>query len=298
MKDRERRRKDGNEIKVIRGSAGRFTDYTYSLLGLGIATAFATAVGFALVSGIRHLLWLHTMGGEGSSTTTLWLETGTVTIIALVFWYRLISAILRYKYQRRRFMDSMRPYLQAMDETVPPLIRNDAAWYMLEDDQCLAFTWGLFGQRIVLSKGLWQTLDEDARQAVMHHEAAHARMRDPLQQSLLLVLSHAMGPFGLRTLYHRYLVRRELIADQAALTASGGDDVPLLSALVAMTRETEQSLDTRTYAGFASAMQARVQFLETGLMPAWWDGSIRYRLLSSGIAVALTVGEGLLVWCH
>jgi hypothetical protein len=137
-------------------------------------------------------------------------------------------------------------------------------------------------------------LDPQARRAVLHHEALHARVRDPLQQVLLQVLSRAMRPMGLGLVYQRYLVQRELNADHAALSACHGDDLPLLTAL----RTAIDGDSGLVSAGLAGALEARLQYLETQQLPKWPHSGLATRVWISLGAILVTAGEGFLVWCH
>lgn len=276
--------------------------YTYSLLGLVAALAMAGATGFVLVSSIRHLLWLHMMPAKSGSFIELWLWVITVLSAgaAMVFWYRLVRAVVRWQQRQRSFDEVLRPQLKDLSERlpIPRAISPLARWYLLEDSRSAAFTCGLLRPAVVLSTGLLQTLDEQALVAVMHHEAAHAKSYDPLQQSLLWVLRDAFGPLGMDALYSRYLIRREILADEAALVAFGGDDVPLLSALLSTaTGQGYPEVETWS-AGLTGLVEARVEFLETGRAPQLFDTSMRNRLLTSALAVALTTVQAVVIWCH
>jgi len=271
--------------------------YAYTLLAVLSSVALATALGFMLISGIRHLLWMRLMGGHQSSLP-FWLETGVAAFLTALFWYRILAATFRQRHEARKLEVRIRTRLLPLVSAVPTEIQELAKWYQLDSENPMAFTWGIRRHRIALSRGLIETLDETAQVAVMHHEAAHARMHDPLQQSILLVLADAFGPLGLRALYKRYLVRREILADQAALGACNGDDIPLLSALLAVSGGQGLPGTVASYVGLAGVMEARVEFLETRNLPRVWDADLRYRMLASVMAVVLTIGQGLLVWCH
>ncbi|NMP24839.1 M48 family metalloprotease [Sulfobacillus sp. DSM 109850] len=169
-------------------------------------------------------------------------------------------------------------------------------WHLIHDQgERYAFTWGLWRHHIAISESLWHALDNPARTAVLHHEAAHARVRDPLQQAILQVLSEALHPLGLRSLYKRYLVRREITADAAAVAACQGDDLPLLTALQAAVNSAPRQASR---VGLAGALEARIQYFNTHQIPAWLDSTIQFHLIVSVAALALTVTEGWLVWCH
>lgn len=275
----------------------QFHSYAHASSALCLTGAFGTALGFALVSAIRHLLWFHMAGGRGWGIP-LWIETAVITAVMLAFWYRIVVALLRQRRQRRQFIAQLEPRLKVLKINVPNAIRDVATWHELDDNRCAAFTWGLFRPRIALSSGLCKILSEPAHQAVMFHEAAHARVYDPLQQLLLAVLADAFGPFGMRALYNRYLIQREIAADQVALAACGGDDIPLLSALMAVARGQNRQETAGGYAGLDGVMEARLSFLETGSAPRVGSGLVHYRLLASLSAIALTIAQGLLVWCH
>ncbi|WDL99104.1 M56 family metallopeptidase [Alicyclobacillus sp. ALC3] len=276
--------------------------YTYSLLGLAVALATAGATGFVLVSSIRHLLWLRMMPTKSGGFVELWLWAITVLSAgaAMVFWYRLVRAVVRWQQRQRSIDELLRPQLKDLSErlSVPGAISPLARWYVLQDGRSAAFTCGLLRPAVVLSTGLLQTLDEQALVAVMHHEAAHAKSYDPLQQSLLWVLRDALGPLGMDALYSRYLIRREILADEAALAAFGGDDAPLLSALLSTATGPGYPEVETWSAGLTGLVEARVEFLETGRAPQLFDTSMRNRLLTSALAVALTMIQALVIWCH
>ena len=277
-------------------SSRKLSSYAYVMAGIGVAGIAVTALGFALVSGLRHLLWLRMMKGHPIAPWWLWTGVVLVGIAIVAFWYRVIAAILWHRQQRLRFYERLNPLLRSFPREVHPDLSTVADWYLVDDEAGrYAFTWGLYRPKIAISSALWDALDEQAQSAVMYHEAAHARVRDPFQQTLLHVLSHALQPLGMRALYDRYLIRREVLADSAAIAACHGNDAPLLTALLATVGSTPP---TETRVGLTGAMEARIAFLETGQVPSWWDQHMRQRMFSASVAVCLTVAEGLLVWCH
>lgn len=275
---------------------GRLQTYSYLLAGLVWALAVCGALVFALVSGVRHLLWIETMNSH--PMVPVWLEGGIalVALAIVVFWYRIASAALQYRRKRRHLAKLLAPRLRAFPYPVPDALRRVADWYLIEDrNERAAFTLGGKRPRIAISQGLWNALDEPARTAVMHHEAAHARFRDPLQQTLLQVLAAALRPLGMGALYRRYLLQREVAADAVAVSACGGDDAPLLYALLTVAKP-RATMVARV--GLTGALDARMEFLESQKPPAWWDQRLRFHVMSSTVAICLTLGEGLMVWCH
>jgi Zn-dependent protease with chaperone function len=111
----------------------------------------------------------------------------------------------------------------------------------------LAFCAGLWRPTVVVSRDLLERLPTPALAAVLAHEAAHARMRDPLRQ----VLGHAaaralwIAPVA-SALAARQRLRRELHADAAAVRQVGRR--ALASALLAL-NEPQGSLPPGVAAG-------------------------------------------------
>lgn len=239
-----------------------FRTYSYSLVAAGLATLILTALGFALVSSLRHLLWMRMMKGHSMPSPWLWAGVAAIAVTILVFWYRIIAAALLQRQQRQKFIDRVRPLLKPLPQTIPPELLRIADWYLVDDKKDrYAFTWGIKRGRIAISQGLWETLDESAQRAVLYHEAAHVLARDPLQQTFLQVLSVALRPLGVASLYQRYLFRREILADELAIFACEGDDVPLLTALLAAA---ESAATDESRVSLAGALEARITFMETG----------------------------------
>lgn len=278
------------------GSGFTFRTYGYSVTAALLAALMMTVLGFALVSSLRHLLWVSMMKGHPMPPLWLWLGAGALAAVLLALWYRMTWAALVQGQKRRRFIQRVQPLLRPLPYKLPPELTRIADWYVIDDKhERYAFTWGIKRSKIAISEGLWEALDESAQRAVLYHEAGHVMARDPLQQTILHVLAQALQPLGLGLLYQRYLLRREILADRLAIAACEGDDVPLLTALLAAT---ESAAADESRVGLAGALEARLSFMETGQLPSWWDQHVRYRLLSTGVAILLTVSEGILVWCH
>lgn len=270
--------------------------YSYSLMGLAWAAGLMTGLAFGFISALRHLLWIDSMAHHALPPWWLWATIIVLGGALLLFWYRIVGAATRHVAQRRGMMETIKPFLSPLSHPISHGLRQVAQWYTVQDGgERYAFTWGLVRCRVVVSQSLWNALDNSAQTAVLHHEAAHALARDPLQQVFLQVLSDALRPLGMGLLYQRYLIRREINADAMALAACQGDDVPLLQALHAVV-DSHSHFASRV--GLAGAFEARIQYLETQETPSWLDSHLRGRLFASVAAILLTVGEGWLVWCH
>lgn len=103
---------------------------------------------------------------------------------------------------------------------------------LFEDARPQAFCAGLLRPRIYVSTGTLRALGSDELDAVMAHEAHHARLHDPLRVLIARVLSDALFFLpAVRRLADRYSALAELAADSAAVRARGTQ--PLASALLA-----------------------------------------------------------------
>lgn len=104
---------------------------------------------------------------------------------------------------------------------------------VVDEAQPLAFCTGLLRPRIYVSRGALALLEADQLEAVIAHEAHHARRRDPLRVFIARALGEALFFLPvLRRLSARYAALAELAADEAAVRHSGKRE-PLAAALLA-----------------------------------------------------------------
>jgi Zn-dependent protease with chaperone function len=126
---------------------------------------------------------------------------------------------------RRRFLGQL-----AVSRTVA-LAGHHAR--VVDDPRPLAFCTGLLRPRIYISRGALALLGADELDAVIAHEAHHARRRDPLRLFIAGALGEALFFLPvLRRLSERYAALAELAADEAAVRRSGKRQ-PLAAALLA-----------------------------------------------------------------
>jgi Zn-dependent protease with chaperone function len=91
---------------------------------------------------------------------------------------------------------------------------------VVADSSIYAFCAGLISPRIYVSEGLLTALEPPEIAAVIHHEAAHLKRRDPLLLLLSKLVGYLAAPLPvLRTLIARIRIEIELAADSAALAA-------------------------------------------------------------------------------
>lgn len=270
--------------------------YSYLLIGLLWGIGLTLALTFGFVSSLRHLLWMAAMPHAPFPPMWLWTAVAMLGWALIFVGYRATVAVARYREQHRLMLETLAPLIAPLPFPIPVALRGTAAWHIVRDSgERFAFTWGVRRCHIAVSESLWQALDNPARVAVIYHEAAHAIARDPLQQVVLQALSEALPLFGMRLIYQRYLIRREINADAVAIAASEGDEAPLLSALKAAV---DFAVPMVSHVGLADALDARLDYIETRYPPPVLSSGLWLRLMASSAAILLTIGEGWLVWCH
>jgi Zn-dependent protease with chaperone function len=131
-----------------------------------------------------------------------------------------------------------------------------------------AFTHGLLVPRVVVSTALVRLLTEAELSAVLAHEAAHVRSRDPFKVLVArtLVAREFYLP-ALRYLSRRFAAGRELAADRHAVTHAG---VSAIAGALLRTAAPPSWAAATPAAAMASAttLHARISQLETGAEPA------------------------------
>ncbi len=146
---------------------------------------------------------------------------------------RLMASLLaNYRVARRfsRVAPGQVPELDRALARVPRVPRGRLR--ILPADAVQAFTLGIWRPRVCLATGLIECLSEEELVAVLLHEAAHFRARDPLRLAAARFLADALWFIPLaRTLGTIFARMAELQADQATL-AAGGEAVELASAIV------------------------------------------------------------------
>ncbi len=111
--------------------------------------------------------------------------------------------------------------------------RTAPAAFVIEDTSPRAFCAGYLRARVYVSTGTLALLSDSQLEAVIAHEAHHARRRDPLR--MLVAQMIAEGVFFvpvLRRSRERYAALAEVAADEAAVGISGCSG-PLAAALLA-----------------------------------------------------------------
>ena len=118
-----------------------------------------------------------------------------------------------------------------------------------------AFVAGLWTPRIYVDDRLPDLLDRRELEAVLFHELAHTRARDPIRRAVVEGLGRVIRPLpGGRELVERSIARMEIRADRAAM-GDGATRRSLASALLKMP-QTRSAL-----VGFVTATDLRLRAL-------------------------------------
>lgn len=138
--------------------------------------------------------------------------------------------------------------------------------YVVRDPVPYALTAGLWRPVIFLSIGSIEILDDDELEAVLRHELAHVRRRDPLKLLLGRAVRRALFFIPLaHDLWLRFVVASELVADASVVAAQGRN--PLSRALLRLL-PAEPKTPAERLPGFGPFSDARVSYL---LLPASVD---------------------------
>ena len=159
----------------------------------------------------------------------------------------------------------------------------------VDADEPFSFAYGHLRPRVVVSRGLFESLDDQELRAVLEHEGYHVRHFDPLKVVVARAASAAYfflpALQGLRT---RYAAASELAADRRAMEACGHG--PLAGALYQVVRGPEwEELSTAAAIGGPELFDMRVSQIETSEEPPVAPVS-RQQIVLTITALATLVG--------
>jgi beta-lactamase regulating signal transducer with metallopeptidase domain len=134
------------------------------------------------------------------------------------------------------------------------------------DDRVFCCCAGLLFPKVVLSRGMLELLDASQLTAVLAHEAAHVRHRDPARALAVRCASNALFYLPLtRYLSQKALVASELGADAVAATVAG--QPALVRALLDVLGRVRPGLGTVTEMASLDALDSRIEALHTRALP-------------------------------
>jgi Zn-dependent protease with chaperone function len=160
---------------------------------------------------------------------------------------------------------------------------------MVDAADAFSFAYGMGRPRVVVSRGLVESVAPDELAAVLHHERYHVTNYDPLKVVLARSLPDALFFLpALGELRGRYVAGRELAADRRAVRKT--DTGTVAGALFKVVGgPPDIDLATAAAIGGEEALDARVSQLESGSEPPAPP-------LSRGRLLASVGGAGVLGW--
>lgn len=197
---------------------------------------------------------------------------GVGLIASLIFLIWLVYMIRCGIYQKKIFKGFQKSML--VKEELPEGLRKTAIEMGILDNlicvteaRPLAFTFGLFKPKILISDSLVQLLKPEELRAVLLHEKCHVRKKDPLKIFLLKVLFNKVSRLGLISRLMTYFsVTMELQADKYAQRNLGTDQQFLASALLKLIKF--EVSPPRFAVGITSVLDARIEHcINDGWLP-------------------------------
>ena len=137
---------------------------------------------------------------------------------------------------------------------------------LCEDDRFFCCCAGFVYPKVILSQGMLELLDEAELTAVLAHEAAHVRHRDPARALAVRCAANALFYLPLaRHLAKKALVASELGADSAAANVAG--QTALIRALLDVLGKVRPALGTVTEMASLESLDSRIEALRTKVLP-------------------------------
>lgn len=156
---------------------------------------------------------------------------------------------------------------------------------LVDSEDPRAFTFGYLRPKVAVTSALVDNLGASELQAVLLHEAAHARRRDPLRMLIVSSLARAflVAPV-LREVAVQFQAAKEIDADQDVILRMGSKRA-LISALL----QADEARPATAVARFGDVLHARLASLE-GMDPF---PPLRRRLLARAVSAATVMGVTL-----
>ena len=232
----------------------------------GVAAPLAPTLDHCMEHGDHHFHLCLVHGPTGIDFSRIGMVLG---VLSAPFIIRLAFAAARLHRGHR--------LLSAFRRTARP---TAASYEEIVSEAPFAVTAGLWRPQVYVTTGLLQLLDSTSRRAVLAHEAAHVRRRDPLMKLLAELCSAFHLPGTRAALVADHSLYCELACDEAA-AVSLGDRTAVADALVKLGRLVSDCTptDTPAIAHFGEGrISTRVHALLNAPKP-------RPRLPSTGVTV-------------
>jgi Zn-dependent protease with chaperone function len=192
-----------------------------------------TLLAAALVATVRQWVLCGVVPPGCRAGAVLWSLACAVEVIAALGLLVLVSwrALQSVRRQRQHTWLALEPLLSlpavpasADLADVLGALHLETRTQVVDLDTPVAVCYGLLRPRLVLSTGLPRGLSRAELEAVVCHERAHLRRRDPLRLALVRALAEALPTVpALRQVAAAVAVEQELAADRDALAVVGVD---------------------------------------------------------------------------
>jgi len=243
----------------------------------GVAAPLAPALDHCTHHGDHHFHLCLVHGPGSIQLNRTWLALGLFATPVLI---RVAFAVARLLRGRR--------LLSALRRSARPTAAN---YHEVASEAPFAVTAGLWRPRVYVTSGLLRLLDDTSRAAVLAHEAAHVRRRDPLMKLLAELLSAFHLPKTRQALLADLSLACEQACDEEA-AVSVGDRTAVADALVKLGRLVSDASPTGTaaVARFGEgSITARVHALLERPKALPWLPSARLTLAASLVLATVLI---------
>ncbi len=265
------------------------SELVFVLAGLaGVAVIVAISITW------HHLAWqkMRSMGPTPLSTEMLLMAE---LALALWFWARLTQSWWHQHRAIRHLFQQLAPVLEPLPFADQAGLTKANQWFISPDNERYAFSMGIFSPMVIISNGLWNSLTASQRRAVCYHEYHHILAHDPLRQSIIQSITHAVPLPPFHALFRHYIALREIRADAFAIRAANGDFTALAEAMLVATSKQSTALPLP---GWSESLESRIDYMAKGTVPMDGRRLWAHTATSPLLALALTVGQGIIFWCH
>lgn len=198
-----------------------------SFLAWGLSASFLSLAPFAkLIHSCKEML----------SGPDLFLGLGIVIFLVLLIWLILMCVTAYYqKKSLDNYLNNLMfsPKCPEKLKLAADLAKTTIPIYYVHTLDHLAFAYGLFYPRIIVSRSIVENLELDELIAVLLHEESHGLRKDPLRIFVIRTLFSGLRrvrPFD--RLIEHFLLAMEISADKFALKRLGDKSWSLPSALI------------------------------------------------------------------